>query len=73
MDQQQNSTPSKLSTRYFPPNHAQMITAVRGHDTLNEQRQRSSFRRQEALYAVLVLIVLIVGLASLFVIAEAVK
>jgi hypothetical protein len=50
-----------------------MITAVRGRDTLNEQRQRSSFRRQEALYAVLVLIVLIVGLASLFVIAEAVK
>jgi hypothetical protein len=50
-----------------------MITAVRGHDTLNEQRQRSSFRKQEMLYAVLVLIVLVIGLASLFVIAEAVK
>ena len=36
-------------------------------------RERRSFRRQEFLYAALVLFILVIGLGSLFVIAEAVK
>jgi hypothetical protein len=67
----QYNTSSKLSTRYFSPNHAQMSTAVKGRDVLHGRRQRKSFRRQEALYAFLVAGLLVLTIGSLFVIAEA--
>ena len=64
---------SKLSTRYFSPNHAQLSSAVKGRDLLNDRRQRRSFRRQEILYGLLVAGLLILVFVSMFVIAEAVR
>lgn len=51
MDQTNNNTPSKLSTRYFPPNKWQIRSAVKADDRYVPRRRRLS-----ALYFVLLVI-----------------
>ena len=43
MDQPQNTTPSKLSTRYFPPNRVQVQSAVKGEDRFVPRGRLSPF------------------------------
>lgn len=62
------------TTDYFEPNHAQLSTAVKGRDVLNEQRRkRRAFWGQEVLYGLLVLFILVAVFAALFVIAAVVE
>jgi len=57
--------------KYFPPNAMQISSAVKGHDIAHEQRRRRrAFWKQEFLYGLLVLALLIIAFGSLFIIAE---
>lgn len=61
---------SEEGKRYYEPNHAQLITAVKGRDQYHRIRPKRTPLQQFG-YAVLVLILLIASFGSLFVIAEA--
>lgn len=60
------STVNKLTTRYFPPNHAQMSKAVLGHDPNYQIRRKRSFWRS---YAILIGIILFAVFGTLLVVS----
>jgi len=74
-NRRKNEPPYYLSDEgkeYHDPNHAQMISAVKGGDKYHRIRPtRTPFWLQQLGYAVMVLVLLILAFGSLFVIAEA--
>lgn len=74
-NRRKNEAPYYLATTdYFEPNHAQLSTAVKGHDVLHdERRKRRAFWKQEIVYGLLVLVLLILTFGSLFIIAAAIR
>jgi hypothetical protein len=74
-NRRKNEAPYYLcETDYFPPNPTQIRSALKGRDVIHDQRQkRGAFWRQELLYGLLVLVLLILTFGALFIIAEAIK
>jgi hypothetical protein len=74
-NRRKNAAPYYLCTeKYFPPNAMQVSSAVKGRDVLHEQRKkRRAFWKQEFLYGLLVLAILIIAFGSLFIIAAAIR
>lgn len=56
------SNVNKLTTRYFPPNHAQLSRVVKGHDPNYRIRPKRSFLTS---YAILIGIILLAVFGSL--------
>lgn len=62
----------KCTTKYFPPNHAQLSKAVMGYDSKHRIRIRSSWTIK-ARYGALVFALLLVAFGLLFLFAGGVK